>query len=280
MAQDYERRLLRVIDHIHDHPAGDLSLDALAEVAALSRFHFHRTFRVLTGETVVQTVRRMRLHRAAVALLAGREPLDRIARSVGYPNRQSFSRAFAEAYGLPPARYRTRGELRPFSIAQSREVCPMPDVVIRTEPARTLAAMAHRGPYPEIGRAFEKLFAAISARGLLGRTGRMVGVYYDDPSTVPAANLRSHAGVEFPETDMAAPLEPVHLPAGRHAVLTVRGPYSGLPAAYDQLYAVWLPQSGEEPADSPPFEIYLNAPMDTPQEALLTEICIPLQRAA
>ncbi len=29
-----ERRLLRVIDHIHQSPAGDLSLDALAEVAA------------------------------------------------------------------------------------------------------------------------------------------------------------------------------------------------------------------------------------------------------
>lgn len=280
MAQDYERRMLRVIDHIHDHPAGDLSLDALAEVAALSRFHFHRTFRVLTGETVTQTVRRMRLHRAAVALVQSDAPMERIARTVGYPGRQSFSRAFADAYGLPPALYRTRGELRPFSIAQKPETFPMPDVIIRDEPARHLAAMPHRGAYHEIGRAFEKLGAAIAARGLLGQVGRMVGVYYDDPSTVPVADLRSHAGLEFPETDLAAPLEHVHLPAGRHAVLRVEGPYSGLPAAYDRLYAGWLPQSGEEPADSPPFEIYLNTPIDTPQEKLLTEICVPLKRAA
>ena len=39
MANDTERRVIRVLEHIHAHPAADLSLDALAEVAAMSRFH-------------------------------------------------------------------------------------------------------------------------------------------------------------------------------------------------------------------------------------------------
>ena len=58
MVHDTERRLLRVLDHIHDNPAGDLSLDAMSEVAALSRFHFHRVFRATTGETLAKAVRR------------------------------------------------------------------------------------------------------------------------------------------------------------------------------------------------------------------------------
>ena len=91
-------------------------------------------------------------------------------------------------------------------------------------------------------------------------------------------DLRSHAGFQIHD-DVAIdpPLEEINLPAGRHAVLTHTGPYAGLPAAYDQLYSVWLPGSGEEPADSPPFEIYLNSPMDTPPDALVTEICMPLK---
>ena len=68
MAGDYERRLRRVVDHIHDNPDGDLSLDRLADVAALSRFHFHRVYNAVVGETAANTVRRMRLHRAAVGL--------------------------------------------------------------------------------------------------------------------------------------------------------------------------------------------------------------------
>lgn len=62
---DTERRILRVLDYIHDNPTGDLSLDALADVAAMSRFHWHRVFRAVTGETLAQSVRRMRLNRAS-----------------------------------------------------------------------------------------------------------------------------------------------------------------------------------------------------------------------
>ena len=69
MTNDYESRMLRVQAYIHDQPAGDMSLDTLADVATLSRFHFQRAYRLLTGETATQAVKRIRMHRAAVALL-------------------------------------------------------------------------------------------------------------------------------------------------------------------------------------------------------------------
>lgn len=278
MANDYERRMTRVVDHIHDHPAGDLSLDVLAEVAALSRFHFHRVYLAMTGETAANTVRRMRLHRAAVELVQGDDPIPAIARKVGYPQMASFNRAFSGHYGLTPAAFRNRGELRPFPPLVARKGPLMFPVSTRTDPARRLAAVPHKGPYPEIGRAFEKLGSTVAARGLYGRFGHMVGVFYDSTADVRPADLRSHAGLEAPaDIPIAPPLEEVVLPAGRHAVLTFTGPYAGLPAAYDQLMGVWLPASGEVPADSPMFEVYLNSPMDTPPEDLVTEVCLPLR---
>lgn len=65
MALSYEQRVLRVLQYIHDNPAADLSLDALAEVGMTSRFHWHRVFQALTGETCAQAVRRIRLSLAA-----------------------------------------------------------------------------------------------------------------------------------------------------------------------------------------------------------------------
>jgi AraC family transcriptional regulator len=278
MSQDHERRMHRVLDHIHDHPAGDLSLDALADVAAMSRFHWHRVFRAITGETAAQAVRRVRLHGASVALVHGQEPLAKVARTVGYPNAASFARAFTEAYGMSPTAFRNRGDLRPFPPTRIPKEMTMYPIEIRQEPARRLAATPHTGPYHGISRAFQKLSATMAARNLFAHAGKMIATYYDDPASVPAAQLRSHAGFEIHgDVALDAPLETVNLPSGRHAVLTYTGPYAGLPAAYDQLYAVWLPQSGEEPADSPPFENYLNTPMDTPPEALITEICLPLR---
>ncbi|GAB1479404.1 AraC family transcriptional regulator [Paracoccaceae bacterium] len=279
MSEAYEKRMLRVIDHIHDHPGSDLSLDALADVAALSRFHFHRVFRAVTGETVVQAVRRLRLGRAAHRLVRETHPVAEIAGQVGYPNRTSFDRAFRKAFGMTPLSFRQRGELRPFlSHRPPLQELPMPDVLIRAEPARRLAAMPHRGPYAEISRAFEKLGALAATRGLYPQATAMIGVYYDDPSAQPAATLRSHAGLAIPESlVLQPPLEEVRLPAGDYAVLIHKGPYAGLQASYDRLYGQWLPASGREPADSPVFEIYLNTPMDTAQEELLTEICLPLR---
>ena len=83
MTTPTERRILRVLDHIHDHPASDLSLDALADVAALSRFHWHRLFRAVTGETAAQAVRRIRLQKASVMLVQTALPVDQVARAVG-----------------------------------------------------------------------------------------------------------------------------------------------------------------------------------------------------
>ncbi len=277
MTAAYENRILRVVDHIHDHPSGDLSLDALADVAALSRFHFHRVFRAVTGETAAQSVRRIRMHKASFALAMTAEPLDWVARGVGYPNLASFARAFGESFGMTPAAFRKRGELRPLNRNPKEEMTLMYPVEIRNEPAMRLAAMPHKGPYFEINRAFEKLSALMAARGLFPFSDRMIGVFYDDPSTVPVDRLRSHAAFSLrQEMTLDAPLEAVSLPEGRQAVLTYTGPYAGLPAAYDQLYALWLPASGEEPADSPTFEVYLNSPMDTPPEKLVTELHLPL----
>lgn len=278
MANALERRLTRVVDHIHDNPTGDLSLDALAEVAAFSRFHFHRAYRAVTGETAAQTVRRMRLHRAAVALVRTAQPLAQVARDVGYPNLSSFARAFTDAYGTPPAAFRARGEIRPVPPARKEPEVSMHTVEIRPEPARRLAAMSHTGPYHEIGRAFEKLSAVMAARGLFAQSGFMVAVYYDDPATVAPDALHSHAAFEvLGDAVLAPPLGTVLLPEGRAAVLTYTGPYAGLPAAWNQLYGDWLAASGETPADVPAFEVYLNSPMGTAPEALVTEIHLPLR---
>ena len=85
---------MRVWRHIHDNPAGDLSLDQLADVAAMSRFHWHRVFHAMTGETCAQAVRRLRLYRAARWLIHKDWPVAEVAARAGYPNVNSFTRAF------------------------------------------------------------------------------------------------------------------------------------------------------------------------------------------
>ena len=273
----YEARLRRVVQHIYDTPAGDLSLDALADVAAMSRFHWHRVFRAMTGMTCAQCVRAVRMHRASVWLVQTDWPVATIAARVGYGDLRGFTRAFREAYGMTPTAFRKAGTPGPFDMTLTRGDQAMSDAEIRTLPELRLAALPHTGAYHQIGKAFQQVAAVFNARGLWPHARGMVALYHDDPSSMPEASLRSHAGIRV-EEGFALPdvLTEVRLPGGPHAIVTHKGPYAGLPAAWDALYSGWLPQSGHVPADSPPFEIYLNDPTDTAPADLLTEICVPL----
>jgi AraC family transcriptional regulator len=62
---DYGRRVTRVTTYISDHLDEDLSLERLAEIACFSPYHFHRIYRGIAGETACDTIRRLRLDRAA-----------------------------------------------------------------------------------------------------------------------------------------------------------------------------------------------------------------------
>ncbi|MGX9354971.1 AraC family transcriptional regulator [Roseobacteraceae bacterium S113] len=273
----YEDRLRRVARYIHDNPAGDLSLDALADVAAMSRFHWHRVYLAMTGETCAQAVRRIRAHRAACWLVQTDWPVALIAARAGYGHLTSFERAFAKAYGQTPLAFRKAGRCPPDKSPKHPKEPPMFDIQVTERAPLRMAALPHTGAYPQIGRAFEEVAAVFSARNLWPHSQGMVAVFYDDPSHVDEAVLRSHAGVCVdPAFTIPEALEEVVLPGGSHAELLYTGPYTGLQNAYHDLYGRWLPQSAREPGASAPYEIYLNSPQDTAPEELLTRICAPL----
>ncbi len=277
---DYQERLSRVVAYIHDHLDQPLDLARLAEVAHLSPYHWHRVYQALYGETIAATVRRLRLHRATGYLANTTLPIVQVARKCGYPNVQSFTRAFGSLFGTSPSRYRTEGSHMVFRQDAAQLAAAGYTVDVRQVPAVHLAGIAHRGPYMRVGKAFEEAYTRMAAQGLAHPDARWMAVYYDDPFAVPESQLLSRAGLGLPHghsAPLALPLEPFTLGGGLCAVLRHQGPYSTMRAAYQWLFGQWLVQSGHEAADLPVFEDYLNNPRDTPPADLLTDIYLPLK---
>ena len=275
---DYQERLNRVIEFIHDHLDEEVDLNRLADVACLSPYHWHRIYHAMHGETIAATVRRLRLHRAAGFLANTAMPIETIAEKSGYAGVAAFSRVFANDYGMPPAQYRKEGAHVKFLAQAQTEAGDAFEVTIKEVPAMQLAASDHRGSYMQIGRAFEPLFGWFAARGLLGPATRSIGVYYDDPFSVAEDDLRSRAGlVVGKDFAFEPPLVETTFGGGRHAVLRHKGPYATMRSAYQWFYGAWLAQSGEEVDDAPVFEEYLNNPRETAPADLLTDIYLPLK---
>lgn len=101
-------RIGRAVTAIHRHPERDWTIDTLARAAAMSRTRFAARFRALIGATPMAYLGAWRLQRAAVLLTRTNRGIADIAHSCGYRSAASFSRAFAERFGMTPRGFRQR----------------------------------------------------------------------------------------------------------------------------------------------------------------------------
>lgn len=101
-----EKRISAAVRHIEARATEELGLTALAKAAAMSPYHFLRTFRQVIGTTPHQYVLHTRLHRAAQRLRATAEPVSQIALECGFNDLATFNRRFRRLIGVTPSAYR------------------------------------------------------------------------------------------------------------------------------------------------------------------------------
>jgi AraC family transcriptional regulator len=285
--QDYYERIVRTLVYIQRHLDEELELENVASIAAFSRFHFHRVFRGLVGESLKEYIRRLRLERAALALKQHDGPITEIAFSAGFETHEAFTRAFGAMFGVSPSGYRAAHQPAPESPSGAHldDVSgyhppdygePLP-VEVKELPAIRIVFLRHVGPYSQVGATWGRLMSWAGMRGLLGAHTRTIGLVHDDPDVTPADKVRYDAAVVVnravePEGEFGV----TEIPGGKYAVFVHRGPYETLGKTYQRFFGGWLPKSGRELRDSEAFEEYLNSPMSARPEDLLTCIHVPL----
>lgn len=84
-------------------------LDDMAELARLSRYHFIRVFRQLTGASPRQFLIGLRLRAVSERLRTGAEPVTSLALDAGFNDISHFNRTFRRAFGMSPRQWRERG---------------------------------------------------------------------------------------------------------------------------------------------------------------------------
>lgn len=94
-------RLRRAITAMHEKPGQEWTLEALADVADMSRSSFAQTFRVAVGCTPGEYLQRWRILLVQKGLRGGR-PLKLLVGEVGYASESALSRAFKAQVQLSP----------------------------------------------------------------------------------------------------------------------------------------------------------------------------------
>jgi len=102
----YETSVVRAIRHMKEHLAEPLDLDALAQIAAISKFHLVRVFDETTGTTPHHFLSCLRIQRAKELLLQSETTITDVCLEVGYNSLGTFSKTFSELVGLSPQEFR------------------------------------------------------------------------------------------------------------------------------------------------------------------------------
>ncbi|MBN2684238.1 MAG: AraC family transcriptional regulator [Pontiellaceae bacterium] len=277
----YQERILRVQVHIQHHLDEPLSLEELARVACFSPYHFHRIFRGMVGESVAGHVRRLRLERAALKLKQTRQPIIELAFDAGFQTAESFTRAFKDQFGRVPSEYRKRGVEKMHQEAQkpTQENNTMPEVKIVELQEHRVAFVRHIGPYDGCGKAWDTLCTWAGMNGYLQPGIDFIGLCHDDPDVTPSENIRYDACITIDhKIEPQGKIGTQVIAGGLYAVTTHHGSFNKLSETYAALCGRWAPANGYELRSLPSREVYLNNPDETPEEELLTDIYVPIEK--
>lgn len=101
----------KTLDYMEEHYEEELTIEQLSTIAHLSRFYYQRLFYRLTGYTVSEYLRSVRLKMAAGLLKADNGKIMDIAMQCGFSSHSTLTRAFRQCYGMSPAEYRASSDI-------------------------------------------------------------------------------------------------------------------------------------------------------------------------
>jgi AraC family transcriptional regulator len=285
----YRARLLKVVAYIDANLDADLALDTLASVASFSKFHFQRQFAALFGMSVFEVVHLLRLKRASCDLAYRNHSVIDVAFDAGYESPESFARAFKKRFGQSPTEWRESPDwvgwhaatdrlyqLRRELMEQTKTTEP---VTIVDFPETRIAVLEHRGDHRLLGNTIRTFISWRRENRLPPRASATFNLLYGDPDTTPPDEFRMDLCVAIKgpvPTNTFGIVEGV-IPAGRCAALRHRGSDDGLGITLDRLYREWLPGSGEELRDFPPFVQRVASFPEVPEHESVVDVFLPLK---
>jgi AraC family transcriptional regulator len=291
----YCRRIEKVYLYVESHFREDLTLDDLADAACFSKYHFHRIFTALTGETPADYLLRLRLEKAANQLDRNSgQTISDIAFDCGFSSLAFFSRVFKKQFGRSPSAFMKDSKNRQTSGKKGQHSERFQSYVadinsqqkdhsmratIEQLPAKHIAAVTNYEGYNNtISKAFHKLLTWAGARGLLNDTTEYMGIGMDNPRITQPEKCRYKTCITIPGGFTADDgIETLDLPAGSYAVLYFEGKADEYSGAYSYLYGTFLPENGLVPGDSYGYEQYLRQPDPVPDPTYYCKICIPVK---
>lgn len=301
--KEYISRIHAAEDYIEKHLDKELSLNEIAKVTGFSKYHFHRIFKSMVGETLYSYINRKRIERAAGFLIYNPElSITEIAYKLGFSSSSIFARSFNRMYGISASQFRNsnNGKIISNNGKDFEESKAYTDIVsnikrkddymsvkgnveVKNMDEMKIIYVRHTGSYKELATKFQGMMAQLGtwagARNLIkmGET-RVLTIYHDNHEITEENKMRTSICMTVTEdVTVEGEIGKSTINAGKYAI----GHFKIGPAehsdAWKYMYGEWLPNSGYQPDDGSPYEVYINDPNTHPEKLHFIDIYIPVK---
>jgi len=308
---EYTKRINRVLDYLHENYHQEITLESLADIAHFSKFHFHRIFKSIVGESLYKYILRVRLEKAAHRLrYAKKDSITKVLIDCGFNNSASFARAFKSHFKVSASQYRKTAKpafskecKEQSKLWQSTTTSPVYiddsqvnyqweitminrkniNIEVKELKEVTVAYIRNIGPFKgkvELWASnFNKLITWGAARNLIQCPGtQYFTVFRDDFEITDFENFKADLCISVATATKAeGEIGVSTISSGKYAVAQFEIDENEYEQAWELLYREWLPNSGYQPDDRACFEQYLNDPKQHPQQKHFIEICLPVK---
>ncbi|TRD10924.1 AraC family transcriptional regulator [Erythrobacter insulae] len=253
------------------------SLGDVARASGISPYHFHRVFKLLTGETCAQVVQRLRLAKSTAALQDPSISVTQAAMAAGYGSSQAYAKALrreladsASAMRADPERLasaiRTLSEPDDEREAAARtariQICsldPLDVLLIKTE-----------DKYPDLAETYGKLF---EAAGGPQNVRAALGLPQNDMELCEEEGFGFDAAVVLSDPKN---LDCITIQGGLHLLVRHIGPDHGLNDTLNAIYGFALGKPGIAFRDLPNVYHYIDDPEEVVETECRTDIYVPI----
>lgn len=271
----------RAVWFIESHFANEITLDEIAAVAGVTKFHLCRVFRLVTGYSPLGYVRERRLSVAARQLATGCGSILGVALDACYASQEAFTRAFHERFGCTPESLKSRQNLETLSLTEAMNMSTKHTIeldVPRMEQGRAMRIAGIREHYvaeenvriPSQWQRFAPYIGNVPSQ----KGHENYGVIEFEE----CGEMNYTAGVEVTGGPrLISPLVAVDVPEQFYAVFTHTGHISAIRCTFDAIWNDWFPSSDLKPTKGTQFERYDERFNPSTGEGQM-EIWVPVQK--
>ena len=314
--KEYISRINRVQDYIDKNISTKFSLEELASVANFSKFHFHRIFAAMIGETLNGYIQRIKLEKAATLLIISPDlPITDIWLDCGFSSSSVFARAFKDKFGKSASDWR-KEKFQEFSnisqldsnksevssklseyfgdvlltkngdakMKETLEIINPTKVEVKSIDEFTVAYIRYIGSYKGnsdlFSNLFTKLFNWAEPRNLIQfPETKVISIYHDNPEITDEDKLRTSVCLSVPvDTEVGGEVGKTKVAGTNYAIVSFElGGSQDYQKAWNYVFSEWLPTSGYQPDNYPSFELYLNNPEEHPEKIHIVDIYVPVK---